>query len=56
MTSAVFQMLGKVAETKELLMNDVIVGSIAGRQSLITRIGILSIPGALFDGMCSMMR
>ena len=38
MTSAVFQMLGKVAETKELLMNDVIVGSIAGRQSLITRI------------------
>ena len=50
-TSAIFQVLGKVSETKELLMIIVIVGRIAGKQSFITRMVILSIPGALFDGI-----
>jgi hypothetical protein len=39
--------LGKTADTREALIIEVIAGDIAGKQSLITRIGILSFPGAL---------
>lgn len=47
-TSAIFQTLGNWAERKMALIIDVIEGRIAGRQSLMTQIGILSIPGDLF--------
>jgi hypothetical protein len=46
-TSAIFQALGKILLTNDLFMMEVIHGAITGRQSLITRIGTLSIPGAL---------
>lgn len=45
--SAVFQAKGKVSNSKVALIIDVNDGRIAGKQSLITWIGILSIPGAL---------
>ena len=50
-TSAIFQALGKILLTNELFMMEVIHGAITGRQSLITRIGTLSIPGALLSGI-----
>ena len=46
-TSAVFQAKGKVSNSKVALIIDVNDGKITGKQSLITWIGILSIPGAL---------
>ena len=51
MTSAVFQGKGNVLVTKDALIIDVSVGRIAGRLSLMTGIGIYSIPGALFVGI-----
>ena len=51
MTSAIFQSEGNVPITKHALIIDVSVGRITGRLSLTTRIGILSIPGALFVGI-----
>ena len=45
--SAVFQIPGNVEDEREALMIDVTKGSIIGRQSLMTRVGTLSIPGAL---------
>ena len=36
---------------REELMIDVTKGSIIGRQSLMTRVGTLSIPGALLEGI-----
>ena len=51
MTSAIFQSKGNVPVTKDALIIDVIVGRITGRLSLMTRIGILLIPGALFVGI-----
>ena len=50
-TSAIFQSDGNVPVTKDALIIDVSVGRIAGRLSLTTRTGILSIPGALFVGI-----
>lgn len=50
-TSATFQTEGKVEVTKEVLTKDMIAGRIGARQSLIMRIGILSLPGALLDGI-----
>ena len=56
-TSAIFQVDGNILFTSELLIMGVIHGEIMGRQSLMTLIGILSIPGALLSGtdctMCS---
>ena len=46
MISAVFQIPGNVEDEREALMIDVTKGSIIGRQSLMTRVGTLSIPGA----------
>ena len=54
-TSAVFQHDGNVEELSEALTIDVIAGRIGTRESLITRIGILSIPGALLEGMDNTM-
>ena len=51
MTSAIFQGKGNVPVTKDAFIIDVSVGRITGRLSLMTRIGILSIPGALFVGI-----
>ena len=51
MTSAIFQGKGNVPVTKDALIIDVSVGRITGRLSLMIRIGILSIPGALFLGI-----
>lgn len=48
-TSAVFQGEGKVEEPREELTIDVIAGRIGAIQSLITRIGMLSIPEALLE-------
>ena len=50
-TSAFLHVLGKLAVRREVLIIDLIEGKMAGRQSLITRIGILSIPGALFEAI-----
>ena len=50
-TSAVFHSEGNVQVAKEALTIDVIAGRIGVRQSLITRIGILSIPGTLLEGI-----
>lgn len=46
-TSTSFPASGNVMVAKDVLMIDVIEGSIKGRQSLITRTGIFSMPGAL---------
>ena len=51
MTSAIFQSKGNFPVTKDALIIDVIVGRLTGRLSLMTRIGILLIPGALFVGI-----
>ena len=40
---------GKILLTNDLFMMEAIHGAITGRQSLITRIGTLSIPGALLS-------
>ena len=45
-TSTVFQAKGKVTNAKVALIIDVNDGKRAGKQSLIIRIGILSVPGA----------
>jgi hypothetical protein len=50
-TSAIFQALGNILFTSELFMMEVIHGEMTGKQSLITRIGILSIPGDLLSGI-----
>ena len=47
-TSAIFQTLGNWAERKVALIIDVIEGRMAGRQSLMAPIGVLSIPGDFF--------
>ena len=44
-TSAIFQTLRNWAERKVALIIDVIEGRMAGRQSLMVQIGVLSIPG-----------
>ena len=46
-TSATFHAIGKMSDSNVSLMIDVNADKIAGKQSLITRIGILSTPGAL---------
>ena len=46
-TSTSFPVSGNVMVAKDVLMIDVIEGSIKGRQSLFTRTGIFSMPGAL---------
>ena len=43
-TSAIFQVFGNILFANELFMNEVIHGEITGKQSLMTRTGILSIP------------
>ena len=48
-TSAIFHSEGKVHVSIEQLTIEVIVRRIGARQSLITRIGILSIPGDLWE-------
>ena len=50
-TSAIFQALGNILFTSELFMMEVILDEMTGKQSLITRIGILSIPGDLLSGI-----
>lgn len=45
--SANFHASGNILVVKEALMIHVIEGRMAGRQSLITPTGILSVPGAL---------
>jgi hypothetical protein len=50
-TSAIFQVFGNILFARELFMIEVIHGKITGKQSLMTRIGILSIPGALLSGI-----
>ena len=50
-----FQEEGNVEETKEELTIDVIAGRIGAIQSLIRRIGMLSIPEALLDGIAAIM-
>lgn len=52
-TSAVFQIVGKVQTLSEVFTIEVIVGRIDRRQSLMTRTGILSFdfPGALLEGI-----
>ena len=54
-TSAIFQEEGNVKEPREELTLDVIAGRIDAIQSLMTRIGMLSIPGALLDGIDAIM-
>ena len=46
-TSAVFQEIGKMSDLNVAFMIDVDGDKMAGKQSLITRIGIVSVPGAL---------
>ena len=46
---------GNVEEAREELTIDVIAGRIGAIQSLITRIGMLSIPEALLDGIDAIM-
>ena len=48
MISAVFQIPGNVEDEREALMIDVTKGSIISRQSLTTRVGTLSMPGAFY--------
>ena len=48
---AVFQTSGNVEAKREALMIDVIKGSVINRLSLRTRVGTLSIPGALLEGI-----
>ena len=50
-----FQIPGNVEDEREALMIDVTKGSIIGRQSLMTRVGTLSIPGALLEGIAFIM-
>ena len=50
-TSAIFQAHRKIPLVHESFIIDVITGRVAGRLSLITRAGILSIPGDLFNGI-----
>ena len=45
-----FQSLGKTQVLKDVFIMFVIIGTITGAESLITLVGILSIPGALFSG------
>ena len=56
MTSADFQGSGNVLVMKELLLMSVSGPKVTGRQSLMTRILILSGPGDLLDCMAEMMR
>lgn len=49
--SAIFQACGKILLVNEAIIIDVISGRIVGRLSLIMRVGILSIPGDLFNGI-----
>jgi len=51
-TSANFQVVGNMYDVIEVLIIDVITG----RQSFKTRTEILSMPGALFDGIDDIMR
>ena len=53
--SAVFQIPGNVEDEREALMIDVTKGIIIGRQSLMTRVSTLSIPGALLEGIAFKM-
>ena len=46
-----FQTSGNVEAKREALMIDVIKGSVINRLSLRTRVGTLSIPGALLEGI-----
>ena len=50
-TTAIFHIFGKIALSKVALIIEVIEGNMAGRQSLMTRIGTLSMPGALFEAI-----
>ena len=56
-TSSIFQIDGNILFTSKLFMMEVIHGKITSRRSLMTQIGIFSIPGALLSGidfpMCS---
>ena len=52
---AAFQTSGNVEDKREALTIDVIKGSMIGRLSLRTRLGTLSIPGALILGIAFMM-
>ena len=49
--TAIFQSRGKIPETSEVLIIEVIVGRIVGRLSLMTHIEIWSIPGDFLVGM-----
>ena len=53
--SAVFQTSGNAEDKREALMIDVIKGRVIGRLSLRTRVGTLSIPGVLLEGIAFMM-
>ena len=46
--------MGNVEAKREALMIDVIKGSVINRLSLRTRVGTLSIPGALLEGIAFM--
>ena len=50
-TSDFFQALGNAEQTNERFTSPVKVGDMWGKQSLITSKGILSYPGALFEGI-----
>ena len=52
-TSAIFQTLAKVLDEQELFIICVSAGSMAGKLSFKTLAEILSYPGALFEGKCS---
>ena len=53
---AAFQTSGNVEDKREALAIDVVKGSMIGRLSLSTRLGTLSIPGALsLEGIAFMM-
>ena len=54
-TSAILQIVGNTVEMSELLIIDVIAGHTDGKQSFMTRIGILSLPGALLEGIFVIM-
>jgi hypothetical protein len=51
-TSAIFQIIGNTVEMTKLLINNAIAGHTDGRQS---GIGILSLPGALLEGIFIIM-
>ena len=55
-TSANFQIVGNLHVSIDVFIIDVITGRIGARQSFKTRTEILSIPGALFDGIEDIMR